>query len=464
MIIDFLPMFKELRSVFILLSVVLLGYCSKPPKGHEIRVRIRGLQDSVVVFGYHLGNERLVRDSLPVSLDGEIVIQGDSALPKGMYFLHTPSIYLELIVDEQHFSMETTVSGKYDSLLIEGSNENIIFRQYQALTGPLTRRRMEIKAELEQESADTLALAEQTLKVIEDIKVVRDSLMESNPESFFAKMMQLQVTGIPFRDGQTISLDSMSILRTQYMDKLKDPADMMRTPVIYGFVMHYFDYYVQSIPDSIKLEIDRWLQVTSDDEEVFRYWLEAFQKKYKKSRFMGKDDLMVMVFEDYYLSGKTPWMDSESLKKLRREVESMKPTMIGSQSPPLHLIDTGNNPVHVQELPQEYLVLYFYDPNCEHCKVKTPILHSLYGEFKKLGAEVVAICTDTDEKVWKQYVRDTGLTWVNLADPDAKSNFWKTYNIRGTPKVFVLDKDRKILAKNIPVKKALPYLKTRPTL
>jgi hypothetical protein len=68
-----------------------------------------------------------------------------------------------------------------------------------------------------------------------------------------------------------------------------------------------------------------------------------------------------------------------------------------------------------------------------------------------MGAEVLAVNIQTDVDKWKKYIQDQQLDWINLADPYVRSNFRKDYNINSTPKVFVLDKEKRIIARKIGV-------------
>ena len=71
----------------------------------------------------------------------------------------------------------------------------------------------------------------------------------------------------------------------------------------------------------------------------------------------------------------------------------------------------------------------------------------------------MAISLDTDKKPWKDYIETTQLKWYNY------SNFkgWecpigRSYYVYGTPTMFLLDKEKKILAKPLNVRDLATYL------
>ena len=75
---------------------------------------------------------------------------------------------------------------------------------------------------------------------------------------------------------------------------------------------------------------------------------------------------------------------------------------------------------------------------------------SVYSKFKDKGFEVFAFYTQTDRQEWMDFVNKHKLNdWVNVWDPERESWFWKYYDASSTPGVYLLDKERKFLAKKI---------------
>jgi glutaredoxin-related protein len=58
----------------------------------------------------------------------------------------------------------------------------------------------------------------------------------------------------------------------------------------------------------------------------------------------------------------------------------------------------------------------------------------------------------------KKYVRDQKLDWINLADPHMRSNFRYEYNIETTPQLYILDEDKKIIAKKLDVEQIEEFI------
>jgi hypothetical protein len=81
----------------------------------------------------------------------------------------------------------------------------------------------------------------------------------------------------------------------------------------------------------------------------------------------------------------------------------------------------------------------------------TPKLKEYYDKARSEGIEVFTVCTTSDKTKWSKYIEEKGLTWTNGWDPERKSHFDFYYNVQSTPMVYILDRQKTIIAKKISV-------------
>tara|TARA_B110000046_G_scaffold37485_1_gene40909 strand:- start:8432 stop:9805 length:1374 start_codon:yes stop_codon:yes gene_type:complete len=94
----------------------------------------------------------------------------------------------------------------------------------------------------------------------------------------------------------------------------------------------------------------------------------------------------------------------------------------------------------------EKYVLVFWSTSCSHCLREIPLLHA-YMENKK-GVKVIAIALEEDAFVWKNYSKANLSGWHNVLGLNKWQNkIANTYNINSTPSYFVLNNNKKIIAK-----------------
>ncbi len=70
---------------------------------------------------------------------------------------------------------------------------------------------------------------------------------------------------------------------------------------------------------------------------------------------------------------------------------------------------------------------------------------------KDSGVEVFAICTTADKPKWQKYIEEHKLDWINGWDPDRRTNFGYYYNVEATPMIYILDRNKTIIAKKLSV-------------
>ncbi len=444
------------RKTLLLAIAILAVSFGSLAQGHDIRIQVADIEDSTAIIGYHFGSQKFVHDTLTFDDTNTLRLNGSESLPQGIYFVYSPGFYFEFLVGEQQFSLSTTLDGGYDLLEVSGSRENQLFKEFQVNMTKMQRKQRLLSDSLAKVSgADSISVRDELNKSIAESVRFRDKILKDNPNTFLASFIHM-MAGISVPDFEEIEDQSerrkaqYEYYKMHYFDLVDSPGEMMRTPIFHNYVMKYFDELVLPQPDSLIKEIDLWLS-RDNNEEFFRYWLVAFFKKYQESKIMGMDAIWIHLSEKYYLSGTVDWISAESLKDIEEEVRYIKPNLIGKNAPLLNVVDTTLQPFNLEMLDDEYLVIFFYDPDCGHCKKKTPVLKDNYATIKESGGEVLAVCTITDIQKWKDFINKNELDWINLGDPFGRSNFRVEYNVRTTPQLYVLDNDRKIVAKKLDV-------------
>jgi thiol-disulfide isomerase/thioredoxin len=126
----------------------------------------------------------------------------------------------------------------------------------------------------------------------------------------------------------------------------------------------------------------------------------------------------------------------------------------------MRLLKPDFHPISFNDIKSEYTILYFWDPSCGHCQKVTPKLRDFYNTNKtKLDVEVLGVYIETDTTEWFKYIKEKELNWINAADLTLKTNFRAYYDIYSTPVIYVLDRNKKIIAKRIDVENLEDFLK-----
>nr|MBP9151970.1 TlpA family protein disulfide reductase [Flavobacteriales bacterium] len=172
---------------------------------------------------------------------------------------------------------------------------------------------------------------------------------------------------------------------------------------------------------------------------------------FDKSKQMRMYAFFVQMAKNYYMTGQAFWADSSTVAKIGERAQKLDYSLIGKVAPNLIMNDTAGKIQILHAIPKEYTIAYFWDPDCGHCKKVTPKVKEFYDAFKdELSVEVYGVNTNSKEREdWLKYIIDNKLNWINVEDPEQKTAYKYLYDIYSTPVIYLLDKDKKIIAKRI---------------
>ena len=82
---------------------------------------------------------------------------------------------------------------------------------------------------------------------------------------------------------------------------------------------------------------------------------------------------------------------------------------------------------------------------------EVPLLKELYAQYQGQGVVVVGISLDEELEPLQEMVRAKSISWPQIHDGD--KTLAKLFNVKGTPTYYLLDREVKIAAKDIPMKR-----------
>ena len=264
----------------------------------------------------------------------------------------------------------------------------------------------------------------------------------------------------------------MQMYQYQYYKKhyfdVMDLGDerMVRTPFLQRKLERFFKDLVVQDPDSISKEADLIL-AKAKDTEVRRYIIYKIASTYENNPILGTEGAFVHLAEKYYLGEPALW-DTSTVRRMKERLAIIKPLLLGKPFPTMHLTDLSGKEINMASLPFNYTVVFIYDPDCSHCKQETPKLVALNTFFKSKNIGVVASSIVRDKAAWKKFITDFNIgSWVNGIDihlnpktgkEEYYTDFRNTFHVYSTPVVYVLDKQKKIVGKRIPVENLKDFI------
>lgn len=473
-----------------ILTISLLGisFAQKPViTNYSFKFKVKGLSDCDVFLGFHMGEQKYIKDTARVNSKGEVEFKGKDTLNGGIYLFITPrKNYFEFVVNETQIQMEVDTLDFIKHTVVKKSEENkawysymqyIAERQSQLASNNGILKSADKKSKEYKDAQDALT------KLNKEITDFRDKIIKEKPNLFVSKlflaMKDVEIPESPKNvDGTVDSLFAGKYYKAHYWDHF-DLSDerILRTPIFESKLKFYFDKMMLQIADTVSMEADKLLAKTNGNKDMFRFICHYVTYNFERSQIMCMDGVFVHMIEKYYKTGKASWVSSETLNKMIERSDKLKPLLCGTKLENITLPDTAGKWHNLYELKGDVTILYFWDATCSHCKKQTPILKELYETYlKPKGIEVFAVEGELEDKEWKKYVKENNLPWINVSDnPDLNTNaqkyivdlkltdlnslnFRQTFDLYSYPVMYVLDKDKKVIAKKIGAEQLKDFL------
>lgn len=430
-------------------------------KPYRISGQVKGLRDSIMVLAhwYRSATQYIPKDTAKVDAQGRFVFEGPKALPQGLYLALTPKQrYMEFVIDgQQNFSFVTdTTAGFIKNMKVTGSTENEKFYQYRQDLGKLVdeAQAIELQKKLRNDAVSNAMFQKQLGDLGKKAGQLRKDFIAQNKGLFAAKI--LSASGEPelpeppkAANGRPDSVWTFNYYKAHYWDNV-DLTDerFLLTPLFQPKLERYIKELTVQQNDSLIKEAELLVEKTKANKEMNLYVIYWITSEYERPKVLGTDGVFIHMAEKYYLTGIMPLSDADALAKVKEKVETQKPLLVGKVLPPLSVSDTLQRPINYANIKSDYLVVFLYDPDCGHCRKAAPELKKYTDGLSRKEVEVLAIPVSNSPEKWKSFIKEFGLNkWINGYDYTFRTDYRHQYDVFTTPVVYVLDKDRKIIAR-----------------
>lgn len=451
--------------------------------GHNIEITLKPFKNTKIYLGTNYGQNRVLADSTILNAASLGYFKGKQKLTPGIYFIVSPnySILFEFLVDGgQQFKIIADTMNLADHTII-GSKDNDIFSSYSKTMNQLGAQRSQLE-----QAYNTATTSIDSAKYLIDIKKIdtsfkkeRQKIITNSPKSmmrFFLDVLQRpEAPAVPIINGKADSTYPFYYVKNHFWDNVVfNDNRLIRTPFFEAKLDEYFKNYVSREADSIIEEVQYMLTVAKTGKEIYPFLLFKFTNKYISPEFMGQDKVFLHLFQNFFSKGDTVLLNDESKKSITDRAYSIMANLIGKPAPALDLNTMDEKSFSLYNSPAKYTFIAFWDPTCGHCKVEIPRVDSFYtNNWKQLGVQVIGVNTNVKELAsWKQFVTEQHLDagWLHVYQTDAALNaeinagkattIRQLYDVFKTPTFYLLDENKKIIAKNLTVDQFHDFLQS----
>lgn len=496
---------RNMKKYILILFTVLGGISSFAQ--NTLKFKIAGAKDTTIFLANYYGNKLYYSDTAKSNANGEVIFSTKKKFDPGVYAVVISGKYFEIILNNENVNIETDRKDLAGNVVVKTSAENKVFYEYISFINSKRKEAEPIREklkDLKKDNPDFKKMSDRLNEIDKAVKNKQSELIKNNPKLLISKVINMSIDPeIPEApkgaDGKPLdSLFAYKYLKEHYWDNI-DFSDerLVRAPFFHNRIEGFFKNMVMQSPDSCFKEAQRLIgKITATytpdkngkavhdtvrKHEMFKYTVHLLTYTFEQSKVMCMDAAFVQMVFNYHKQNRVWWIKKKDLVKYTERAEELAPIVCNALAHPVSLLDTAQKEwKRLYDFKSDYTVLVFWDPECGHCKKEMPLLSEIHKKMKAEGksVEVYAVSSDHNKK-WKEVIKEYKLEeFTNVALPqiyfekqelareaivkgytDLKSmNYRTTFDVYSTPKVFLLDKNKKILAKQLEAEQIEPLI------
>lgn len=467
-----------ITATLVLWSTLLLAQ-TKATSKYSVKGKINGLKDTVVYLANYYGNKLYYNDTSRVDSKGNFYFKGKPYNECGKYALVMPGPkYFDFIIAEENTVIDADAGNDINKLVVRESENNKVFFDYIRYIN----ERIKLRAPIDSVLNDSLRTEDDKKPFREKLKALNDEvvayqkdIIKKHPDLLTTKMIKMNMEVETPAAPDSLSEDKKKLwqyywFREHYFDNmdLTDPR-MVRDQGFHRVIETYLTQTLPQIPDTMIVEAKKLIDRVGKNEDAFKYIVHLVTYTSETSKIMCMDKLFVYMVDNYYSTGKATWMKADKLKDMKESADHKRDCLCGVTAPDLILPDaTGKKWVNMKKTGGKYTLLVIWESTCGHCKKEVPKLLDLYHKWRDKGLVVYAVGNELENDKWVKFIDENKLDWINVSDtPEIMKqdsatklvlggtttlkslNYRTTWDVNSTPKVYLMDKDYKIIAKQL---------------
>ena len=452
-------------NIFRILLFVILSFPSiYAQKTTTVSFKIDGYTEGGVQLIGVFGDANYLADSAKISKDGSIQFTNKAGYTDGLFYLLLPdqTNFQFLIANGENFMLKTKKGDFINAMQVENSLENQLFFENQKFQLAIEQKFNAIGQELKKyvpgsPKYDSYRKEQQQLIDERDANIL--DLKKKYPAALLTKFkIAGQNPRLRYTYRENGTLDSSQTMINYQMDWWNDfdftDKRLLHTPVFFNKLKKFVMELTSQHPDSVMKAADYIIDKTAVNKDFFNFALNWITYEFKpgKGKLMDSDAVYAHLILKYYLPENSAMIGQSvaDIESMRKSAKEMQCSLIGMVGQYVKAKDIKGEFKSIYGLNALLTVVFIYNPDCEHCQEEAPKLRMVYDQWKSRGVEVYSIAANAkNREEWQKFVKNYGVNWTDVWDPELKSRFHEKYYVDNTPECYVLDKNHKIIAKNL---------------
>lgn len=195
------------------------------------------------------------------------------------------------------------------------------------------------------------------------------------------------------------------------------------------------------------------------EKAMYTYFTDLYEKYlYDPNAPMRNEELYIPVLQSML---ETPLLDEVNKIRPAHLLEVALRNRMGEAATDFVYALANGKTSTLYDVKADYLILYFYNPDCENCWEVTQSMRAsqvIDGWISAGKLKVLSVYPDEDKQAWIDHLPEMPATWINGHDKEVVLKNEEIYDLKAIPCLYLLDKNKTVLLKDAPFDQIEAYL------
>lgn len=435
----------------------------------ELKVSLSGITcDSLKLQSFNW--KKKSGTNLVIPFNENVVFKQKASINPGIYWLTADTTHIAEIIISPEKKQKLSIHLNHSEVTFDNNAENTLYQQYMVQMREFNKQHAALNKEYEEARqlpaymlrtlADSLTARAQRIQHARS--AYEQKIIQENPKTLLASIVAANISmpEIPLNYYNNPSKIQEFVMQ-HFFDNFpwNDPR-IFNTPIAEDKFKEYVDFVYQVDRPDLDTFVVKALKESSINETSHRLFFERLDKDlgYYMSNYKVEHTYIKML--QYILA--TP-----NLEKVRRtfyeyELSTINKNLNGSIATDFRFINEKGDTSNLHSVQSEYILLFLHNPNCHTCReVRNRIAN--YEHLNQAIASgrlnVLTVYMEKDAKVWKHYLEtEANPSYMHAWNFDTSIEDNALYETRTIPYMFLLDKDKRVIKKNILINEIEDYI------
>ncbi|MEG2070614.1 MAG: DUF5106 domain-containing protein [Bacteroidales bacterium] len=427
--------------------------------------------DSLYLKSYN-GKDQYVK-TCAIKYDSKTCFKNVKPLPPGLYLIAADSIPLTEIILSSSKNQKFTLEISDSSVQFLNSAENSANRSYIQQMQEYEKGLIELDNEFKELQRG--GLPSYMMQIAVDSMMAKGTVINEKKAAF-----QKQI--ITENKGTLLaSIISASI------EVPSPPQEYYQNRILFQryFAEHFFDHYpwaddrLLETPIALnKFNQFARLMYQMDEIEADTFLINALNKSKVSQKgyrffFDHLEKTLGSVISNYRVEGlyikmlkdalQMPNLEAAHRLRYEKELSIIDKNLKGSKVPNFNILMSNGDSTTLYDIQSDFILLYLQNPDCPTCseaRERLATYQIMNDAIARNKITVLTIYFEKDENLWKKYLATkANPRYQHGWNYDLRIEEENLFDIRTIPYMFLLDKDKKVIKKDILINEIEDYVK-----